>query len=195
MKHLDPALLTLAHYGHTAYRDAFDLLHRREATRPNNIWQADHSPSDMSLLNAQGEPERPWLTVIIEDYSRAIAGFGVSFRAPSILQTSLVLRPAIWRKASPPWHLCGIPDVFYTDHGSDFTSRHLEQVGADLNIVLVFSQAGVPRGRGKIERFFRTLSQLFLCGLPGYAPKGIKPRAPELTLSAFERSYRLTPAL
>jgi putative transposase len=141
---------------------------------------------DIYLLNDQGEPERPWLAVIIDDYSRAIAGFGVSFRAPSILQTLLVLRQAIWRKASPHWHLCGIPDVFYTDHGSDFTSRHLEQVGADLHMALVFSQAGVPRGRGKIERWFRTLSQLFLCGLPGYAPEGSKPRAPKLPLSAFE---------
>jgi integrase len=33
MKHLDPALLTLAHHGDHAYRDAFDLLHRREAIR------------------------------------------------------------------------------------------------------------------------------------------------------------------
>jgi hypothetical protein len=42
--------------------------------------------------------------------------------------------------------VCGIPDKFYTDHGSDFTSRHLEQVAADLHMALVFSIAGKPRG-------------------------------------------------
>ncbi len=77
---------------------------------------------------------------------------------PSALQTALALRQAIWRKAEPPgsagWTVCGIPRDFYTDHGSDFTSRHLEQVAADLHIHLIFSIPGAPRGRGKIERFF-----------------------------------------
>ena len=31
---------------------------------------------------------------------------------------------------APPAIVCGIPDVLYTDHGSDFTLRDLEQVGA-----------------------------------------------------------------
>ena len=56
------------------------------------------------------------------------------------------------------------------DYGSDFTSRHLEQVAVDLKIRLIFSTAGKPRGRGKIERFFKSLSQVFLSRLPGYGP-------------------------
>src|SRR5262249_4192741 len=79
-----------------------------------------------------------------------------------------------------------IPDSFYTDHGSDFTSQHLEQVSADLRMTLVFSEAGMPRGRGRIERFFRTVNQLFLCTLPGYAPAGGPSVTPVLTLSALE---------
>jgi len=115
-----------------------------------------------------------------------VAGFGVSFHAPSAIQTALVLRQAIWRKTAPAWHLSGIPETFYTDHGSDFTSDHLEQVSADLRMALVFSQAGMPRGRGRIERFFRTVNQLFLCTLPGYAPAGSGRVVPVLTLSALE---------
>src|SRR5512135_1367599 len=56
---------------------------------------------------------------------------------------------AIWRKSQPGWYICGIPQVLYTDHGSDFTSRHIEQVAADLKIRLIFSTGGKPRGRGK----------------------------------------------
>jgi len=37
--------------------------------------------------------------------------------------------------------------VLYTDNGSDFTSNHLEQVGADLKIRLVFS---IPGNRGAV---------------------------------------------
>ena len=186
MQRLDPALVTLAHNGSAAYRDAFDLVYRREAAHPNAIWQADHSLVDLWLLNEQGQPTRPWLTVIMDDYSRAIAGFVVSFRAPSAWQTALVLRAAIWRKGTPSWHVCGIPAMFYTDHGSDFTSHHLEQVSADLHMELVFSQVGIPRGRGRIERFFQTLNQLWVCGLPGYGPAGTPVTPPTLTLAMFE---------
>ena len=73
----------------------------------------------------------------------------------------------------PALAVCGIPETLYTDHGSDFTSQHLEQVAADLKMALVFSIAGKPRGRGKIERFFETVNQLFLCQQPGYTPAGL----------------------
>jgi transposase InsO family protein len=72
---------------------------------------------------------------------------------------ALALRQAIWRKEDSHWHICGIPSVFYTDHDSDFTSKHIEQVAADLGIELIFSEKGVPRGRGKIERFFRSVNE------------------------------------
>jgi len=101
VKHLDPGLLTLAHAGTKAYRTTFDLLYRREAEKPNDIWQADHTLLALWVQQASGAPSRPWLTVIMDDYSRAIAGFGVSFHAPSAIQTALVLRQAIWRKSVP----------------------------------------------------------------------------------------------
>ncbi|HEY9431518.1 MAG TPA: DDE-type integrase/transposase/recombinase [Blastocatellia bacterium] len=132
VKQLDPALLTLAHEGSKAYRLAFDLLCRREASASNEIWQADHTLLDLWVKQDDGPPARPWLSVIIDDYSRAAAGFRLSFHDPSAIQTALVLRQAIWNKSLPQWQICGIPATFYTDHGSDFTSRHLEQVGVDL---------------------------------------------------------------
>jgi DNA invertase Pin-like site-specific DNA recombinase len=84
------------------------------------------------------------------------------------LQTALALRRAIWRKEDAAWTVCGIPDVLYTDHGSDFISRHIEQVCAELKIRLVFSLPGQPRGRGRIERFFGTINTRCLAALPGY---------------------------
>ena len=65
--------------------------------------------------------------------------------------------------------MSGIPEVFYTDHGTDFTSVHLSQVGANLRMQLVYTPVGRPRGRGKIERFFQSVEQLLLEQLPGYA--------------------------
>ena len=85
-------LLMLAHQGTKAYSQEFDLVHRREAAGPNAIWQADHSPLDILLVRPGGEPEKRWLTIVMDDYSRAVAGYLLSFEPPSTLQTSLALR-------------------------------------------------------------------------------------------------------
>ena len=58
-----------AHQGAKAYAHGFELLHRREATRPNEIWQADHTQLDILVLDEAGAIVRPWLTVIIDDHS------------------------------------------------------------------------------------------------------------------------------
>jgi len=166
---LEPALVTLAHEGSKAYSASFDLVHRREADAPNAIWQADHTELDILIKDTDGTARRPWLTIIIDDYSRAVAGYFLSLSAPSAIQTALALRQAIWRKTQAGWHICGIPQVLYTDHGSDFTSHHIEQVAADLKIRLIFSGVARPRGRGKIERFFDSLSQVLLSRLPGFS--------------------------
>ena len=184
-------LVTLAHQGSKAYSESFELIHRREASGPNAIWQADHTPLDILLIRPDGETAKPWLSTVIDDYSRAVAGYFLSFQAPSALHTSLALRQAIWRKEDARWVVCGIPDVLYTDNGSDFTSNHLEQVGADLKIRLVFSIPGKPRGRGRIERFFSTVNEMFLCELNGYAPAGGAVRGrPTLTLAEFDTLFR-----
>jgi putative transposase len=76
--------------------------------------------------------------------------------------------------------------VLYTDHGSDFTSRHLEQVCADLKIRAVFSPPGQPRSRGKVERLVLTVNQMCLPALPGYAPRSTKDRAEQVQLTLSE---------
>lgn len=176
---LDPGLMTLAHDGPAGYRDRFELVYRREAEAPNAVWQADHTQLDLIILDERRRPARPWLTVIEDDHSRAVAGYAVSLAAPSALQTALALRQAIWRKEHPAWPVCGIPEILYSDHGSDFTSHHLEQVCVDLHIRLVHSTAGVPQGRGKLERLFGTITTELLPGLPGYlAPGHSRPATP-----------------
>ena len=186
VRRLDPALAVLAHEGTRRYEELYDLVYRREASRPNEIWQADHTQLDLWVITPSGQPARPWLTVIEDDHSRAVAGYGLNLGAPSALNTALAFRQAIWRKEHPDWHVCGIPAAFHVDHGSDFTSRHLEQVMADLRIRAFFSLPGKPRGRGKVERIFGTFNQMCLPHLPGYAPRGTRDRAGQARLSLAE---------
>lgn len=188
VRELPPSLCTLAHQGGKSYGESFDLVHRRTAMKPNLIWQADHVQLDIKLLKEDGSVATPWLTIVIDDYSRAIAGYYLGFDPPSSIRTSLALRQGIWRKDHPHWHICGVPAILYTDNGADFTSKHLQQVAADLKIRLVFSIPGKPQGRGRIERFFRTVNEMFLCDLDGYIRH--KRRPPSLSLNQFEERFR-----
>lgn len=87
VRRIDPAMLVLAHEGAAAFRDKFELVHRHRAERPNAIWQADHTQLDILSLDAGGRPVRPWLTTVLDDYSRVIAGYMVFLGAPSALNT------------------------------------------------------------------------------------------------------------
>ena len=46
--------------------------------------------------------------------------------------------------------------------------------------------AGQPRGRGKVERYMGTASQMCLPALPGYAPRGTRDRAAQARLTLAE---------
>ncbi|MGI8415183.1 MAG: hypothetical protein ACR2P2_03035 [Nakamurella sp.] len=76
------------------------------AARPNDRWQADHTELDVMVLGEAGEPTRPW-TAILDDHSRAAAGYMVFLGDPNTAQTSLALRQAIWRKQDPEGRVQG----------------------------------------------------------------------------------------
>jgi putative transposase len=174
-----------------SYRDVHEFVYRREASASNEMWQADHTVLDILVLDAAGKPVRPWLTVIVDDHSRAIAGYFLTLQAPSALNTALALRHAIWRKANPAWVISGIPEQLYVDNGSDFTSKHIDQACIALKIRLVHSLPGRPRGRGKIERLFRTINDMFLPDLPGHLIKGKPLSIPALTLAQLAERFEV----
>lgn len=186
---IDPGLRTLAQQGDAAYRDQFELVLRRTAARPNEQWQADHTLLDIALLDTTGAPVRPWLTVLLDDYSRVVTGYTVFLGAPTAEQTALAFHQAVNSKTNPDWPVCGLPDVLYSDHGSDFTSARLERVCLDTKVELIHSRVGVPQGRGKIERFFGSITSELLPHLPGYIPHGTNAApitVPTLSLERFD---------
>lgn len=184
---LDPALVTLALEGPVSYRDKHELVFRRRAEHPNQTWQSDHTELDILIVGADGKPDRPWLTTVMDDYSRAICGYMVFGGAPSAINTALALRQAIWRKTDPAWAMCGIPDILHVDHGSDFISHHLERTAIALHIRIIHSTVGRPQGRGKIERFFGTINTELLSALPGHLGPGSLAPTPILDLAGLDR--------
>lgn len=56
----------------------------------------------------------------------------------------------------------GIPLRLYVDNGAAYRARQLELVCAKLGVTLVHARPYQPQGKGKIERFFRTVRMQFL---------------------------------
>ena len=183
---LDPGMVTLALEGAASYRDKHELVLRRQAELPNAMWQADHTMLDILVVGTDGKPARPWLTTILDDRSRAICGYTVFLGAPSAMNTALALRQAIWHKTDPTWPMCGLPDVLYVDHGSDFISHQLARIAVDLHIRLIHSTVARPQGRGKVERFFGTVNTELLTTLPGYLAPSQPAPGPTLSLAELD---------
>ena len=83
------------------------------------------------------------------------------------MRLAAALRPALASR--------GVPEAVYVDNGSAFVDSWLLRACAKLGIKLVHSTPGRPQGRGKVERFFRTVNSEFVVevaaagGAPGRA--------------------------
>ncbi|MGQ4648131.1 Mu transposase C-terminal domain-containing protein [Lyngbya aestuarii] len=148
----------------------------------NDVWQCDHTRLDVMLADEYGTLARPWLTVIIDSYSRCLMGFRLGFDAPSSQVVALALHHAILPKSygsqyqlRNEWGSYGKPVYFYTDGGKDFRSTHLlEQIAVELGFSCYLRRR--PSDGGIVERFFRTLNDQVLRLLPGYTGSNLQER-------------------
>lgn len=124
---------------------------RFEAEWPNDLWQSDlmHGP----MVEIQGRQRKSFLIAFLDDMSRLVphAQFYVQEGLESYLDG---LRQALLRR--------GLPRRLYVDNGPSFRSQHLAQITAALGIALIHSTPYQPEGRGKVERWFRTVREQFL---------------------------------
>ena len=123
---------------------------RFEADRPNEIWTGD------ALHAIQVAGRKTYLFAFLDDHSRAVMAARFGF-AEDTVRLAAALRPALASR--------GVPGHVYVDNGSAFVDAWLLRACARLGIKLVHSTPGRPQGRGKIERFFRTVRGQFLAEL------------------------------
>lgn len=120
---------------------------RFEAGRANEIWTGD------ALHGPRVGGRKTYLFAFLDDYSRAIVGHRWGF-AEDTVRLAAALRPALAAR--------GVPEYVYVDNGSAFVDSWLLRACAKLGIKLVHSAPGRPQGRGKVERFFRTVTEQFV---------------------------------
>jgi putative transposase len=159
----------------------------------NHVWQCDHTRVDVMLVDQYGELlSRPWLTTVIDTYSRCIMGINLGFDAPSSQVVALALRHAILPKKygaeyklNCEWGTYGKPQHFYTDGGKDFRSNHVQQIGVNLGFICHLRDR--PSEGGIVERPFRTLNEQLFSTLPGYTGSNVQERPEDA-----EKDARLT---
>ena len=120
---------------------------RFEADAPNQRWTGDalHGPT----VNAR----KAILFAFLDDHSRLLPGYRWARREDTV-RLEAALRNGIAAR--------GVPAQLYLDNGSAMIDKQLQRACACLGIRLVHSRPGEPEGRGKIERFFRTVRDQFL---------------------------------
>ena len=127
-----------------------------EAELPNDLWQSDvlHGPK----VEFNGKMRKSYLIAFIDDHSRLVP-YGQFYLSEALGSYLDAFEKALSKR--------GLPRKLYVDNGPAFRSKHLEQITASLNIALIHSKPYQPQGRGKIERFFRTVRSDFLIDFRG----------------------------
>lgn len=126
--------------------------------KAGELWMSDvmHGPA----ATVDGRTRRKtYLIAFLDDATRVVpyAAFALAENTAAFLP---VFKQALLRR--------GLPQRLYVDNGANFRSHHLALVCAKLGIALIHARPYQPQGKGKLERWFRTVrAQL----LPNLAPE------------------------
>lgn len=127
---------------------------RFQRSKPNDLWQVD-----IAGVQTVGHLGQIYLIILIDDCSRFIVR-GEYFRSEKGKNVIKVIRDAILS--------FGRPNEILADRGSQFwnvigeLATKYSKLLESLDIRPIFARAHHPQTKGKIERFFKTVVQMFL---------------------------------
>jgi transposase InsO family protein len=126
-----------------------------EAEFANQTWQSDMLFGPW-VQRAGGGKMQVFLQATLDDASRLIphAQFYPNQGLDSFLDC---LRQAIAAR--------GLPTRLYMDNAKIYRSPQLARIAASIGILIIHTPPYQPEGRGKIERFFRSVREQFLASL------------------------------
>jgi len=178
-----------------AKREQFDLLAKRfgraeaerkmarvgvgpQAEYPLGEVEVDHTSLDVMVIDPKTRQTlgRPWLTVLLDRYSRAILGFSLSFHPPSWPSVMEALRISVMPKTeilselggiTSSWDCFGTPDTLFCDNGKEFHSTSMQATEAALGMKIIYLPRRKPWLKGKVERWFSTLEEQVVHRVPG----------------------------
>jgi len=143
----------------------------RHGERPFEIAHLDHTQLDIHLAGSKfGETlAKPWLSIMIDAFSRSILAFVLTFDPPSYRSNMLLMRDCLRRHSRFPSNLV-------VDRGSDFNSEYFETFLARFAITKKSRPPQKARFGSVIERFFGVNNKQFIHNLRGNNKALQKPR-------------------
>ena len=122
-----------------------------EAEQPNDIWQSDvmHGP----MVAVDQKARKTYLIAFIDDHSRLVT-YAAFYLSENLAAFMDAFEQALLKR--------GLPKKLYVDNGAAFRSHKLEFTCATLSIALIHARPYKPQGKGKVERFFKTIRSQFL---------------------------------
>jgi putative transposase len=136
-----------------------------EAECANQIWQSDMLFGPW-VQRAGGGKMQVFLQATLDDASRLIphAQFYPDQGLDSFLDC---LRQSVTAR--------GVPTRLYMDNAKIYRSPQLARIAASIGILIIHTPPYQPEGRGKIERFFRSVREQFLANLDPKALLSLDP--------------------
>ncbi len=133
----------------------------KHGDRPFEIAHLDHTEVDEELVSSEGiNLGRPWLTFLMDAFSRVVLAFFVSFDPPSYRSCMAALRQCVQRFSR-------LPQIIVVDGGSDFKSTYFEALLARYEVTKKTRPATKARFGGVLERLFGTTNTQFIHTLEG----------------------------
>jgi len=118
----------------------------------NQMWQGDTMVGPYVDTDSGKVPAK--LIAFIDDASRVVA-HGEFFLSDNVDSLISAFRTALYKR--------GVPEMLYLDNGSNYSSAEIQLVCARLGCLLSHTPVRDGAAKGKIERFFRTVRDKFLC--------------------------------
>jgi len=128
-------------------RKKYNLLRVEGA---HSLWVCDVWDGPYLYDSPAGKNRRLRLVAIIDGYTRYIVHgeFYFNENRPCLEDT---LMKGILKH--------NLPEIFYADNAKIFRSQHMKRIAAELGFSIKHSRPGQPQGRGRIERWFRTVAE------------------------------------
>ena len=147
-------------------RRAAGVYLTRPAGARNEVWEMDHKQLPILVMPPRGAACCPWLTTVIDDATRVLAGWAIAL-TPHVGTVLTAVRMALVHDpARGPFG--AIPARVRIDRGLEFAAEAVRDAFAALSIDPRRLPGFCPHLKGKVERIHRTIDQTLLCGLPGF---------------------------
>jgi putative transposase len=134
----------------------------RHGDRPFEIGHIDHTELDLEVVCSQtgGNLGRPWVTFLIDAFSRRLLAFALTFDPPSYRSCLMVLRACVRRHSR-------LPQTIVVDGGPEFGSTYFETLLARYDCTKKTRPGAAPRFGSVCERLFGTTNTRFIHNLVG----------------------------